>query len=225
LGGAPALRGGVGSTEPLEAVIFDLWDTLALWPSESFARVKRQMARHIPNFERVWDVTYNDRQTGPIEAYFRALGLDDDALEHCLRLRTDFTRAALVPREGALETLDELRTRGYKRGVISVCSSDVEEAWDKTPFAAHVDDVVLSCAVGLRKPQPEIYQLACERLEVRPGECLFVGDGANDELAGAERVGMKAVCILPPGRDEPLWPEARGWEPTIRSLEDVLTLV
>ena len=54
---------------------------------------------------------------------------------------------------------------------------------------------------------------------------MFVGDGANDELAGAQRVGMQAVCVLPPGRDEPLWPEARGWEPTITSLEDVLELV
>ena len=35
---------------------------------------------------------------------------------------------------------------------------------------------------------------------------------------------MKSVCILPPGRDEPLWPEARGWEPTIRSLPEVLEL-
>ena len=60
---------------------------------------------------------------------------------------------------------------------------------------------------------------------VSPDECLFVGDGANDELAGAERVGMRAVCVLPPGRDEPIWPEARGWEPTITSLEDVLSLV
>jgi FMN phosphatase YigB (HAD superfamily) len=60
---------------------------------------------------------------------------------------------------------------------------------------------------------------------VDPNECVFVGDGANDELAGARRVGMRAVCVLPPGRDEPLWAEARGWTPTITSLEDVLQLV
>jgi len=102
---------------------------------------------------------------------------------------------------------------------------DVEEAWAEIELAPHLDEVVLSCTVGLRKPDPAIYLLTCDRLGVEPEECLFVGDGANDELAGAKRVGMKAVCILPPGRDEPLWPEARGWEPTIRSLEDVLDLV
>src|SRR5206468_8569944 len=92
-------------------------------------------------------------------------------------------------------------------------------------LAPHVDDVVLSCAVGMSKPDPRIYRLACEHLDVTPEQCLFVGDGANDELAGAERVGMRAVCVLPPGRTEPIWPEARGWEPTITSLRDVPALV
>ena len=209
----------------MRAVIFDLWDTLALWPSEEFESTKRTLARHIDDLDRVWDTTYRDRQVGRIDAYFRGLGLDEKTVAECVRIRSEFTRDALVPREGAISTLDELERRGFKRGVISVCSSEVEEAWDETELAAHVDDVVLSCSVGLSKPDPRIYELACERLGVRPDESLFVGDGANDELAGARRVGMRAVCVLPPGRDEPLWPEARGWEPTITSLEDVLELV
>jgi HAD superfamily hydrolase (TIGR01509 family) len=209
----------------VRAVIFDLWDTLALWPADGFEDVKRSLSRHIDDFERIWDTTYNARQEGPIEGYFRDLGLADDAVAECVRLRLGFTREALVPREGAIETLGELERRGFRRGLISVCSSDVEELWEETELASHLDDFVLSCTVGLRKPDPRIYRLACERLDVTPGECIFVGDGANDELAGAERVGMRAVCVLPPGRDEPLWPEARGWEPTIGSLDDVLELV
>ena len=206
-------------------MIFDLWDTLVPWPADDFERVKGELARHIDDFEQVWATTYHDRQIGGIEAYFRGLGLEDEALSTCLRLRTDFTRRALVPRAGAIETLDELERRGFKRGLISVCSSDVEEVWDETELAGHLDDVVLSCTVGLSKPDPRIYELACDNLGVSPSDCLFVGDGANDELAGAERVGIRAVCVLPPGRSEPLWPEARGWEPTIVSLEDVLELV
>jgi putative hydrolase of the HAD superfamily len=209
----------------MRAVIFDLWDTLALWPSEAFEQVKRALGRHIDGVDHVWATTYRDRQIGSMESYFRGLGLDDDAVAECMRIRSTFTREALVPRDGAIETLDELQRRGFKRGVISVCSSDVEEVWDETELAPHVDDVVLSCTVGLSKPDPRIYELACERLEVTPDECVFVGDGANDELAGAQRVGMRAVCVLPPGRIEPIWQEARGWEPTIRSLPEVLALV
>ena len=209
----------------MRAVIFDLWDTLALWPSEAFEQVKRDLGHHIDDVEHVWATTYHDRQVGSMESYFRGLGLDDAGVVECLRIRTDFTRDTLVPRDGAVETLEELQRRGFKRGVISVCSSDVEELWDETELAPHVDDVVLSCAVGLSKPDPRIYELACDRLDVTPDECLFAGDGANDELAGARRVGMHAVCVLPPGRAEPIWKEARGWEPTISSLEEVLALV
>jgi putative hydrolase of the HAD superfamily len=206
-------------------VIFDLWDTLALWPQGEFDEVKRAMAQHIDDFESVWETTYFDRQQRPLADYFRTLGLDDETATEVVRLRTGFTRAALVPIPGAIETLEELGRRGYKRGLISVCSSDVEELWDETPFGAQLETVVLSCAVGFSKPDPRIYELACERLDVAPEDCLFVGDGANDELAGAERVGMKSVCILPPGRDESYWPESRGWEPTIRSIPEVLELV
>ena len=129
----------------------------------------RRWRAHIDDVEHVWTTTYHDRQVGSMESYFRGLGLDDDAVAECLRIRTDFTRDALVPRDGAIETLDELQRRGFKRGVISVCSSDVEELWDETELAPHVDDVVLSCAVGLSKPDPRIYELACERLDVAAG--------------------------------------------------------
>ena len=70
-----------------------------------------------------------------MDAYFRGLGLDEETVAECLRIRSEFTRDALVPLEGAIETLDELQRRGFKRGVISVCSSDVEEAWDETELA------------------------------------------------------------------------------------------
>ena len=56
-------------------------------------------------------------------------------------------------------------------------------------------------------------------------EALFVGDGANDELAGAERVGMQAVLVHRPG-EEPAWPEVRDWQgATIAAISDVLQLL
>jgi len=207
-------------------VIFDLWDTLVLWDVPASHAHYAHMAAHtgvdVELMTRAWQDTHIERSTGPLADNVRDVlaltGADPMHLDAVSELRRVHTRAALVPREGSIETLDELRRRGFKVGLISVCSGDVEDVWDETTLAPHFDDVVLSCTVGLRKPDPAIYRLACERLGVAPEECLFVGDGANDELAGAARVGMKAVCILRPGADEPLWPEARGWEPTIASL-------
>jgi putative hydrolase of the HAD superfamily len=53
---------------------------------------------------------------------------------------------------------------------------------------------------------------------VKPDDCLYVGDGANEELRGAEAVGMTAVQLLVPG-GEPHW-----GGPTIDSLDAVLEL-
>jgi putative hydrolase of the HAD superfamily len=214
-------------------VIFDLWDTLVLWDVPASHAHYAQMAAHVDVdvdlMTRAWQETHVERSTGPLaENVLEVLtrtGADPAHVDVLSEMRRAHTRAALVPRECAIETLEELKRRGLEVGLISVCSGDVEDVWDETALAPHFDDVVLSCAVGLRKPDPAIYRLSCDRLGVEPGECLFVGDGANDELAGAERFGMKAVCILRPGADEALWPEARGWEPTIQSLPEVLALV
>ena len=217
----------------MRAVIFDLWDTLVLWSSEGhseqLARAASQVGIEPEALRRAFEDTHRERSVGPllenVRTVLHTLGADGAHAETIVGVRRDHTRSVLVPREGALETLEELGRRGLKRGLISVCSSDVEDVWDETALAREFDDVVLSCSVGMRKPDAEIYLLSCERLGVESRDCLFVGDGANDELAGAERVGMKAVCILRPGADEALWPEARGWEPTIRDLPAVLDLL
>jgi putative hydrolase of the HAD superfamily len=130
-------------------------------------------------------------------------------------MRREWTKRSLEPRPDALDTLAELRRRGLQLGLISVCSQDVPHVWDETAFAGALDEVVFSCDVGISKPDPRIYEIACERLGVEPADCLFVGDGANEELPGAERVGMTAVQLRAPG--EPLTPEGEAW--TGRSVE------
>jgi putative hydrolase of the HAD superfamily len=107
--------------------------------------------------------------------------------------------------------------------MISVCSQDVPEVWEQTPLGTLFDATVFSCSVGVSKPDPEIYSLAADELGVRPGDCLFVGDGANDELPGAERAGMTAVQLKVPG--EQLTEEGERWTGrSVERLSDVLEL-
>ena len=113
--------------------------------------------------------------------------------------------------------------RGQKLGLITVCSQEVADIWDETPFAGLFDATVFSSSVGLSKPDPRIYELACERLGVEPADCLFVGDGANDELPGAERAGMTALQLRAPG--EALTPDGEAWQgASIEHLSEVVEL-
>ena len=212
------------------AVIFDLWQTLVPWDQEQANRFYDSMADAVgiepERFREAWLSGRKTREVGPIADHLRglfdALGAEPD-LDEILDMRREWTKRSLQPRPDALETLAELRRRGHRLGLISVCSQDVPHVWDETPFAGALDEVVFSCDVGVSKPDPRIYEIACERLGVEPTECLFVGDGANDELPGAERVGMAALQLRAPG--EPLTPEGEAWTgPSIERLGEVLDL-
>jgi putative hydrolase of the HAD superfamily len=72
------------------------------------------------------------------------------------------------------------------------------------------DDTVISGEVGMHKPQPEIYVLACERLEVEPAQAVFVDD-LRENCEGAEAVGMTALLHRDPAQ-------------TVARLEDLLGL-
>ena len=205
-------------------MIFDLWDTLVDWRPTAIDRMADRLGRDRAEFWAAWDASRTRRDGGEaLELSLRALGADEELVPELVAIRREATREALVPRPGALDTLEELSRRGLQLGMISVCSEEVPELWGETAFAGRFDSLVFSCSVGLRKPDPRIYRLCLDELGVEARDALFVGDGANDELAGAERVGMRAVLIHRRGQ-APIWPEARSWDLRITSIPEVLDL-
>jgi putative hydrolase of the HAD superfamily len=211
------------------AVVFDLWDTIVRFdPAASRAfsdLVAERLDRDPDAFDEVWREGREQRDSGPLADYLRSIDVDEALVGELVEARRSWARDALVPQPGVLETLAELRSRGLRTGLLSVCSDDVPAAWPETRFHGLFDAEVFSCSVGLRKPDPRIYRLTCDRLGVDPSEAMFVGDGANDELAGAERVGMRSVLIHRAG-EEPFWPEARKWSgPRITEVPQVLDLL
>jgi FMN phosphatase YigB (HAD superfamily) len=187
-------------------VIFDLWDTLIDFDPVSGRafqdRVAERLGRDPDELATLWVEGRARREAGPLRAYLLELGADDESADELAALRLESTRPLLKPRRGALETLADLRRRGYALGLITVCSEDVEQLWDESPFAGLFDSTVFSCAVGLRKPDPRIYRLALGELGVEPEQAIFVGAKAvwmqigviNEEAASkAEAAGLKVV--------------------------------
>ena len=219
----------------VRAVVFDLWNTLAAWPDEKSVELRRLWSKGLDvPFERldeVWlsEEFYGVRETGPIASavaqLYERLGVDAPT-ETLLADRLALTRAALVPVAGAIETLEELRRREVATALVSNCTEEVALVWEESPFAGLLDVAVFSATAGCMKPDPRIYGLALEGLGVRAADALFVGDGANDELAGAERTGMTPVLVQPDGADPPWGDGLERW-PGLRisSIPQVLELV
>jgi putative hydrolase of the HAD superfamily len=224
-----------------DAVIFDLFGTLVdIFSLEEYRVFIKDMCAVLgvspADFMNRWDEKADERALGqvPVAEQLRVLceglGVEvtPERLERAVEMRVDFVRGVMVPRDDAASTLTALRERGLKVGVISDCSEEVVAAWPSTPLAPLVHEAVLSAAVGLKKPDPRVYELACERLGVTPEKCLFVGDGGSRELTGATAAGMEAVLIRVPGDagDDAFRRDAEEWDGArVAALQEVLELV
>ena len=98
--------------------------------------------------------------------------------------------AGLEPDEEMIAAVRGARARGNRTGLIS--NSWGRAIYDDELIESLFDTAVISGEVGLHKPEPEIFLLACERLGVEPAEAVFVDD-LRENCAGAEAVGMTAV--------------------------------
>lgn len=225
-----------------DAVIFDLFGTLVdnpTSPGVKRLRYEQLMSKvavvvSIPtdDFLQAWAETAPRRGTGyfptteaNIAFICQELGRPIEAgkVAEAARMRFEFWRAALMPRKDSLATLAQLKASGYKIGLISNCSQEPPSLWSDTPFPPSLDTAVFSSVVGLSKPDPRIYNLACTQLGVTPDRCLYVGDGESDELAGAARVGMYPIRIRVPYEQRPD-DAAHRWDgPEISALAQVLT--
>ncbi len=86
-------------------------------------------------------------------------------------------------------------TNNVKAGRGPGMSSDDDKASEVSRVMELFDDVIESSVEGIRKPNPEIYKLACQRISVEPEKCLFIDDlGIN--LKPAKELGMKTIKVL-----------------------------
>jgi putative hydrolase of the HAD superfamily len=102
--------------------------------------------------------------------------------------------AALKPYPKVFPTLIELIKMGMKLAVVSDAPS--KEAWLRLSYLNlhHLFDVVITFDDTFeKKPSPAPFNLALKKLDLKPGECLMIGDWAERDMVGAKAVGMKTV--------------------------------
>ena len=156
-------------------------------------------------YDRAW------RRAGldvPRRTLYRILDLEQQCWDRAMRVAPD-----------ALEALDRLRARGLRTAVVSNAPFPPEFMHRQTRLsgiAERVDAVVFSSEVGRRKPAPELYLAALDRLGAEPAETLFVGDRVLEDYDGPRRLGMQAVLCTALAREQ-----VRDGVPTILRLADL----
>jgi putative hydrolase of the HAD superfamily len=119
--------------------------------------------------------------------------VNEDAVRHACEQRLREKVAAFALRDHDVEhMIRELRARSIRLGVISNGFAEDVHPWPTWPLASEFECRVFSCEAGLAKPDPEIYRKAMRELGVEPATTVYVGDGGDDELAGAKQAGLRA---------------------------------
>jgi putative hydrolase of the HAD superfamily len=102
----------------------------------------------------------------------------------------------VAPFPGAVETLEALRARGHRLGLVTNGSSEFQrrkiERYDLGRF---FDDIRIEGEQGIGKPHPEVFEAALRALGAEPGEAWMIGDNLHADIAGAQALGITGVWV------------------------------
>ncbi len=188
-----------------KAVIFDLYETLITeWGHKKYT--KSEMSADLGIDPKEFDVYWEEKEQ---ERYLGEINFEDSILHVCKKCGKsidDLLLSSIVDKRintksacfdyvnpDVFQLLKNLKSQGLKTAIVSNCSLDEVKGLKESEIYKYFDEVILSYEVHMKKPDPCIYEEAARRLGAAVNECLFVGDGGSNELAGAKAVGMKAI--------------------------------
>lgn len=227
-----------------KAIFFDLGNTLlyfdGAWP-EVFAQADNQLIAElhsagldldgedfVSEFRGRLTAYFEEREAEFIEhttAYvlmdlLAELGYPDvseEIVRPALNRMYAVSQAHWHPEDDLLPTLEMLKQEGYRMGIISNASDDVDVQTlvDKGGIRPYMEIVLSSAACGVRKPNPRIFQYALDQCRLEANETAMVGDTLGADILGARNASLFGIWIkrraaTPANRDhaETIHPDA-----------------
>ena len=136
-----------------------------------------------------------ERGTGDRAAWWEGAhrSLEERAGRQLPRLHEEWRRAQRTIQVN-VDLVKALRL-DYKLSILSNADLTLRERLRDELGIHHLfDDVVCSAEVGMAKPEPAVFSLACDRLRLTPSECVFVDD-YEPNVKAAQEIGMSAVLF------------------------------
>ncbi len=208
---------------PIKAVLFDMFDTLIMIERNHafYSPSIRQTYEYLR--KKGVAITFDDFEKAYVEARDALYALADPKMEEphfnlrivnaLKKLGYSFTEEDEVVAgatnafcetfmtfvridDDAVNVLKKLQAN-YKLGIVSnfALPECVAKLLQKHDLARFFDVVIVSGAVNKRKPSPEIFRNALDKLGVEPSQAAFVGDTVDADVLGPKRLGMKTVYI------------------------------
>ena len=166
-------------------------------------------------------------QVALFEQAFAAIGyeLPSDLLYEVAEIDHDSFSQSLSAPASTLETLGALRDRGLRLGLISNLSllpHKIRGDLEDLGIASYLDAAAFSSEVGVRKPDARIFLHALKMLGEDPAYAVFVGDRLNDDIVGAQAVGMRAILTREFRQEDPAAVQPDAVVETLTEIPDVI---
>jgi putative hydrolase of the HAD superfamily len=189
----------------IRAVLFDFGGVISSSPFDAFAHLEAE--RGLPaDFIRTVNATNPDtnawakleRGEVDLETFGSLWSEEARTLGHELDGRLVLERLAGEIRPQMVDAIRSCATK-YKTACLTNNFTRAEAILSEEVAAVYslFDAILESRVLGVRKPDPRFYELACEALEVEPDECVFLDDlGVN--LKPARALGMHTIKVADP---------------------------
>ena len=191
----------------IEAVIFDFGGVFTSSPLEAFARYEAAQGLPVGIISRTNSTNHLDnawakfeRAEVDIDAFDRLFAEESRALGAEVRGRDVLPLLIGDLRPEMVEALKRVKASGKKAGCITnnLPANAIGSTGGRSIYVAEVmalfDHVIESAKIGLRKPNPKIYQMMTEALVVAPQRCVYLDDlGVN--LKPAREMGMTTIKV------------------------------
>jgi putative hydrolase of the HAD superfamily len=124
-------------------------------------------------------------------------GYSEESLRPALRVMYSVSQAHWKIEKETWAALQELKERGYHLAIISNAGDDedVQTLIDNAKIRGFFDVILTSAALGIRKPNPLIFQKVLDRMGMKPEQAVMVGDRLGADIFGALQAGMRGILI------------------------------
>ena len=184
----------------IKNLIFDFGKVLVDYDFEAFFR------KYIPDTERCQAFTpvlYNeelqqllDREESPFEVIMEEWIERNKEFEQEIRYFNEhYPEIVTNEVEGMYELLTNLKAEGYKLYGLTNWCSKVHETMAQFPIFQLLDGQIISSEEKVIKPEPEIYQRLFTKFNLKPEECIFADDRAEN-IEGGRRLGMDGIVFI-----------------------------
>ncbi len=181
----------------IKAIVFDWGGVIEIKDRDSFVEIAGYLNVNIEDWRRVY-YSYNYLANTGKKSMDDVLALtakdfnaSDEQIDYINSLRMEINKTKKINLE-LVEIIKKLKKVNYKIGLLSNTSSDLNRKLEEHNMLNLFDEIIISCEVGYQKPQPEIFQIIVNKMEVGINELLFIDD-TERSLEGAESIGYVPI--------------------------------